>query len=110
MASLATFVIRYRWWVIGAWIVVFVVSLSLAPRVAGALKQGFGEVDTESRIAIRQMVDALDLSDSSVTLVFSSDSLEVADPAYVGAMEDAVAPLREIPEVTRIATFYSLPS
>lgn len=110
MASLATFVIRYRWWVIGAWIVVFVASLSLAPRVAGALKQGFGEVDTESRLAIRQMVDALDLSDSSVTLVFSSDSLEVADPAYVGAMEDAVAPLREIPEVTRIVTFYSLPS
>ena len=110
MASLATFVIRYRWWVIGAWIVVFVASLSLAPRVAGALKQGFGEVDTESRLAIRQMVDALDLSDSSVTLVFSSDSLEVTDPAYVGAMEDAVAPLREIPEVTRIVTFYSLPS
>ena len=110
MASLATFVVRYRWWVIGAWIVVFVASATLAPRIGGALKQGFGEVDTESRLAVRQMVDALDVSESGVTLVFSSDRLEVSDPAYVAAMEDAIAPLREIPEVTRIVTFYSLPS
>ena len=109
MASLATFVVRYRWWVIGAWIVVFVASATLAPRIGGALKQGFGEVDTESRLAVRQMVDALDVSESGVTLVFSSDRLEVSDPAYVAAMEDAIAPLREIPEVTRIVTFYSVP-
>ena len=110
MASLATFVVRFRWWVIGAWIVVFIASATLAPRIGGALKQGFGEVDTESRLAVRQMVDALDVSESGVTLVFSSDRLEGSDPAYVAAMEDAIAPLREIPEVTRIVTFYSLPS
>lgn len=109
MASLATFVVRYRWWVIGAWIVVFLASATLAPRIGGALKQGFGDVDTESRLAVRQMVDALDVSESGVTLVFSSDRLEVSDPAYVAAMEDAIAPLREIPEVTRIVTFYSVP-
>lgn len=109
MAPLATFVIRYRWWVIGAWIAVFLASATLAPRIGGALKQGFGEVDTESRLAVRQMVDALDVSESGVTLVFSSDRLEVSDPAYVAAMEDTIAPLREIPEVTRIVTFYSVP-
>ena len=109
MASLATFVIRYRWWVISAWIAVFLASATLAPRIGGALKQGFGEVDTESRLAVRQMVDALDVSESGVTLVFSSDRLEVSHPAYVAAMEDTIAPLREIPEVTRIVTFYSVP-
>ena len=110
MAALATFVVRYRWWVIGAWVVVFVASATLAPRVTGALKQGFGEVDTESRIAMRHMVDELGLAESGVTLVFSSDTLEVSDPAYADEMEDAVAPLREIPEVSRIVTFYSLPN
>ena len=110
MASLAAIVVRYRWWVIGAWALVFVASAPLAPRVTGALKQGFGEVDTESRLAMRHMVDELGLAESGVTLVFSSDTLEVSDPAYVAEMEDAVAPLREIPEVSRIVTFYSLPN
>ena len=110
MASLAAYVVRYRWWVIGAWVVVFLASAAFAPRVTGPLKQGFGEVDTESRLAVRQMVDALDVSESGVTLVFSSDTLQVSDPAYIAAMEDAIAPLREIPEVARVVTFYSVQS
>ena len=109
MASLAAYVVRYRWWVIGAWIVVFLASAAFAPRVTVALKQGFGEVDTESRLAVRQMVDELDVSESGVTLVFSSDALQVSDPAYIAAMQDAIAPLREIPEVARVITFYSVP-
>ena len=109
MASLAAYVVRYRWWVIGAWIAVFLASAAFAPRVTVALKQGFGEVDTESRLAVRQMVDELDVSESGVTLVFSSDALQVSDPAYIAAMQDAIAPLREIPEVARVITFYSVP-
>ena len=110
MSALAAFVIRFRWWVIGAWAFVFVASAPLAPLAVGALKQGFGEVDTESRVALRHMVGELGYTESSVTLVFSSDTLQATDPAYVAAVEAAIAPLRRMPEVVEIATFYSIPS
>ena len=72
------------------------------------LKHGFGDFDTESRAALRLLSEELGFTESSVTLVFSSDSLVVDDPAYVEQMERAVAPIRQRPEVARIVTFYSL--
>ncbi len=109
LTHLAGFVIKFRWWVIGGWVLVFLVSIPFAPQVTSQLKHGFGELDTESRAALRLLSDELGFTESSVTLVFSSDSLEVDDPAYVEQMERAVAPLRQIPEVARIVTFYSVP-
>ncbi len=108
MTHLAAFVIRFRWWVIGGWVVVFLISAAFAPRVTSQLKHGFGDLDTESRAALRLMTEELGFTESSVTLVFSSDSLDVDDPAYVEQMERAFAPLRQRPEVARIITFYSV--
>ena len=109
LTRLAAFVIRFRWWVIGCWVAVFLASVPFAPRVVSELKHGFGEVDTESRIALRIAADELGLTESSVTLVFSSDSLDVDDPAYTEAVERAVTPLRQMPEVARVVTFYTVP-
>ena len=108
LTRLAAFVIRFRWWVIGGWLLVFLVSIPFAPRVTSQLKHGFGDLDTESRAALRLMSEELGFTESSVTLVFSSDSFDVDDPAYVEQMERAVAPLRQRPEVASIITFYSL--
>lgn len=108
LTRLAAFVIRFRWWVIGGWAAVFLVSIPFAPQVTSQLKHGFGDLDTESRAALRLMSEELGFTESSVTLVFSSDSLVVDDPAYVEQMERAVAPLRQIPEVVRIVAFYTL--
>ena len=109
LTRLAGVVIRFRWWVIGVWAVVFLVSAAFAPRVTSQLKHGFGELDTESRAALHLGAEELGFTESSVTLVFSSDSLDVDDPAYVEQMESAVAPLRQRPDVARIVTFYSVP-
>ncbi len=108
LTRLAAFVIRLRWWVIGGWVAVFLVSIPFAPQVTSQLKHGFGDLDTESRAALRLMSEELGFTESSITLVFSSDTLEVDDPAYVEQMERAFAPLRQRPEVARIVTFYSL--
>ena len=110
LTHLAAFVIRFRWWVIGGWVVVFLISAAFAPRVTSQLKHGFGDLDTESRAALRLMTEDLGFTESSVTLVFSSDTLDVDDPTYVEQMERAFAPLRQRPEVARIITFYSVPS
>ena len=109
LTRLAAFVIRFRWWVIGGWAIVFLVSVPFAPRVTSQLKHGFGDIDTESRAALRLAAEELDLTESSVTLVFSSDSLDVDDPAYADAVEQAVAPLRQMPEVVRVVAFYTVP-
>ena len=87
----------------------FLVSIPFAPQVTSQLKHGFGDLDTESRAALRLMSEELGFTESSVTLVFSSDTLDVDDPAYVEQMERAVAPLRQRPEVARVVTHYSVP-
>ena len=109
LTRLAAFVIRFRWWVIGGWVLVFLVSAAFAPRVTSQLKHGFGDLDTESRAALRLMTEELGFTESSVTLVFSSDSLDVDDPAYAEQMERAIAPLRQMPEVVRVVTHYTVP-
>jgi len=86
---------------------VFVVSVPFAFQATSSLKSGFGEVETESRIALRLMSERLELPESSVTLVFSSDSLDASDPRYVEAVERATAPLSQIPQVDRLITFNS---
>ena len=108
LTRLAAFVIRFRWWVIGGWVVVFLVSVPFAPRVTSQLKHGFGDIDTESRAALSIAAEELGLSQSSVTLVFSSDSLDVDDPTYAEEVERAIAPLRQIPDVVSVVTFYTL--
>ena len=109
LTRLAAFVIRFRWWVIGGWVLVFLVSAAFAPRVTSQLKHGFGDLDTESRAALRLMTEELGFTESSVTLVFSSDSIDVDDPVYAVEMERAVAPLRQMPEVVRVVTHYTVP-
>ena len=109
LTRLAAFVIRFRWWVIGGWVAVFLVSIPFAPRVTSQLKHGFGEFDTESRAALRLLSEELGFTESSVTLVFSIDTLDVDDPAYAEEMERAIAPLRQRADVARIVTFYSVP-
>ena len=109
LTRLAAFVIRFRWWVIGGWVVVFLVSVPFAPRVTSQLKHGFGDLDTESRAALSLVDKELDFTESSVTLVFSSETLDVDDPAYAEAMERAIAPLRQLPEVVRVVTYHTVP-
>ena len=109
LTRLAAFVIRFRWWVIGGWMVVFLVSVPFAPRVTSQLKHGFGDLDTESRAALSLVDKELGFTESSVTLVFSSETLDVDDPAYAEAMEQAIAPLRQLPEVVRVVTYYTVP-
>ena len=105
--DLGLLMVRRRWWVVAFWAAVLIASATLAPRVTSVLKSGFGETKTESRTALRLMSDNLDVPESSITLVFSSDELQATDPRYVQAVEETVAPLRDIPEVGRVVTYYT---
>ena len=58
--SLGRVMVRLRWWVIGFWLMTFIASLVLAPRVTSVLKSGMGEADTESRTALRLLAERFD--------------------------------------------------
>ena len=103
---LGIFTVRFRWFIILAWTVIFLLSLTLLPRVSGQLKDGFGEVDTESRRALDLLSDRFGTTEAGLIVVFSSDRLTTKDPAYRGEMEKVLATLRERPEVGEITTFY----
>ena len=98
--------VRLRWWVIGLWVAVLLASLPIAPRAASALKSGFGEVETESRVALKLLDEKLGVTESSITLVFASDALHALDPTYVESVERAIAPVRALPHVDSILTYY----
>ena len=102
--------VRLRWWVIGFWLMAFLASLVLAPRVTSVLKSGMGEADTESRAALRLLAERLDIQDANITLVFSSDDLHSSDPRYIEQVAEAIAPLRDLAAVERIITFYNTPN
>lgn len=99
--------VRFRWAIILFWGVLFTLSLPFAPRLAAQLAAGFGEVRTESRIALDILEEEFDAGGSSITLVFSSDSLTVKDPRYVQEMERTLSRFKESPYVKRVITFYN---
>ena len=88
------------------WVLLFVLSATVLPNVAGQLKGGFGAVDTESRRARELLSDKFGMTDAGLIVVFSSDQLTTRNPVFIGEMEKVLSPLRERTEVTDITTFY----
>jgi len=103
---LGIFSAKYRWPIILTWALVFLVSLSVLPRVASQLKGGFGDIDTESRRALDLLEDRFGASESTLIVVFSSPLMTTEDPAYRAEMEKVLTPLRGRPDVGEITTFY----
>src|SRR6185503_18511365 len=108
------FVHRRRWAVLGA-------SLAMLALSGVLLAQGgdLGNPDTipstESGRASQLLSAELPRptgapTGASFTLVFRSETLAVADPAYRQAVTDALVPLRGDPRVTSIRTYYDAPT
>ena len=96
--------VRFRWFIIVFWVVVFVALAPFAFRVSSNLKAGFGNVATESDKAIELVRDELGIAGSSVTLLFYSDSLSVDDSRYQQEMESVLASVGEMPQVREVVT------
>ena len=108
------FVHRRRWAVLGA-------SLAMLALSGVLLAQGgdLGNPDTipntESGRASQLLSSELPRATgaptgASFTLVFRSETLAVADPAYRQAVTDALVPLRADARVTSIRTYYDAPT
>src|SRR6266513_4481932 len=106
------FVYRFRWPVLGVSVVLLAASI-VALRNGATLKNSGGE-NTESGRALALMHDQLPQSGegagSSFVLVFGSQAMGVADPAFKQAVLDAVQPLKEDSRVKSIETPCDVPA
>ena len=100
---LGTFVVRRRWAVIGAWILLLLVAVPFAPRAAGALRAGgFTLPDLPSAQARQVLESELGSAPSAVVVVLHSDGLEAGLPAFETAAAAAVRDVASAPHVRAV--------
>src|SRR5881275_1356502 len=106
------FVYRFRWPVLGVSVVLLAASI-VALRSGGTLKNSGGQ-NTESGRALALMHDQLPQSGegagSSFVLVFGSQAMGVADPAFKQAVLGALQPLKDDARVKSIETPFDVPA
>lgn len=105
LGRLADVVIAHPWRVIAGWVVVLVIAVPLATRVAGVLRAGgFTLDDLESSRALALAQETVGASPSAVVIVLHSESLEAGTPAFEAAASRVVADVAAAPHVTGIAS------
>ena len=107
---LGRFVARRAWWVVGAWALVVLAALPLAPQVPGQLSAGgFILDDLESARAKSLLETELGAPPSALVVVFSSPTLEAGTPAFETAAAAAIADIRSAPHVARVVSHLLAP-
>jgi RND superfamily putative drug exporter len=102
---LGRFVVRRARLVLGAWALLLLVALPLAPQAPGALSAGgFILDDLESAQAKALLEDELGAPPSALVVVFSSPTLEAGTPAFELAAAEA---MRDIPDAPHVAQVLS---
>ncbi len=93
---------RWRWWVVGAWAIVALVALPLAPQAPSVLQPGgFTADDLEAARARRLLEERLGAPPSALVIVVRSTTGERAgDPAFEAAVAQAVAGVGTATHVT----------
>jgi RND superfamily putative drug exporter len=105
-AAWGHFVYRRRWPVLVVSVVLLGLSIALVAR-GGTLKSGGIIQTSESGRAAKLIQNELPQSGGSqLSLIFSSPTLQVTDPAFRTAVEQALAPLQGDPRIEQIRTPY----
>ncbi len=95
---------RWRWWVVGAWAVVALAALPLAPQAPGVLQPGGFTADhLEAARARRLLEERLGAPPSALVIVVrSTTDLRAGDPPFELAVGAALAGVATAPHVTGI--------
>ncbi len=102
---------RRRWQVVGAWALLLVVAVPLAPRASGALHAGgFNLADLESSRARAVLHDELGQPESAMVLVYSSTTVRAGDPAFETATDAARRAVAGAPYVARVLSYNFAPN
>jgi|SRR5579871_688660 RND superfamily putative drug exporter len=103
--------VRWRYWIVGIWLLAVLIGLPFAPRVAEVLAPGgFSSDAMQSQQAVNALQQGLHTSFTNVQIVFSSKTLTADDPRFVQEATTAVANLNGWSEVTGIVPFSADPT
>ena len=107
LGKLAT---RYRWLIVGLWMVAIAASLPFAPRASEVLHSGgFVSPDVESQRAVNLLVQKLHLDLTVVQVIFTSQHYTADSPQFIQETQTALAGVRAMPEVSGIVSFTDNP-
>lgn len=101
---------RFRWLIVGLWMVAVAVALPFAPQASQVLRSGgFTSPDAESQRAIDVLVQKLHLDQTIVQVIFTSNEYTADDPRFVQESELALSHLKGWSEVAQIVSFTDNP-
>jgi RND superfamily putative drug exporter len=101
---------RFRWLIVGLWMVVAVIALPFAPQASQVLHSGgFSSPDAESVRAVNVLTQKLHLDETIVQVIFTSQRYTVDDPKFLQESQQALSRLRGWSQVAQIVTFADNP-
>ncbi len=108
-AAVGRAAVRYRWLVVTAWLVFFVVGAVFAPRIQEVFDRGVesGNAGESQQAADIIASEFASRSAFQQVLVLSSEEFPVEDPEYRRAAEGLIDSIEETGHVTGVVSFYS---
>ena len=104
-------VVRLRWSVLAAAVVLAVVGATWGAGVFGSLTGGgYADPDSEANRAYTRIAAELGRQDPDLIVLWSSDTATVDDPAFRDAVTAAVAGIRGLPQVQDVTSVVDTPA
>ena len=101
---------RYRWWIVGFWLVAVAVALPFAPQASQVLQSGgFISPDAESQRAINVLTQRLHLDQTIVQVIFTSKKYTADDPRFIQESQQALAQVKAWSQTAQIVSFTDNP-
>ncbi len=101
---------RFRWLIVGLWMVAIAVALPFAPQASQVLHSGgFTSPDAQSEQAINVLTQKLHLDTTIVQVIFTSSKYTADSPQFIQESEQALSHLRSWSEVDQIVSFTDNP-
>lgn len=108
--QLGTIATRFRWWIVGAWLLFIAVALPFAPQASSVLHSGgFVSPDAQSQQALNLLGQKLRLNTTIVQVIFTSLQYSADSPQFIAEANRALANLRAWPEISAIISFTDNP-
>ena len=102
-ARLGRTMYRWRWWVIGAWIIAVLAAAPWFSRVASYLRVGgFSSPSSESAQARETLQRDLGHNLSGIVVIYSSPTLKADDQRFIQQVEQSLAGIENMPSVQRV--------
>ncbi|GHO52117.1 MMPL family transporter [Ktedonobacter robiniae] len=101
---------RYRWWIVGMWLLAGLLALPFAPRASSVLRSGgFFDPNAESQKAIDLLTSKLHLNLTTVQVIYDSKQYRVEDPIFTQKVEQSLAQVRNWSMVGGVVSYTDNP-